>query len=263
MNKSAQILVRMAALLGFFPKTFFNAVRGMPLYLKDLSELKRQRASDRDFPLAYRPILHDRYAEAGTMSGHYFHQDLLVARRIFERKPRRHVDIGSRIDGFAAHVAVFREIEIFDIRKLNSRVRNIIFTQADLTELPKSLENYCDSVSALHSIEHFGLGRYGDKIDYFGHLKALDNIYKILAPGGIFYFSVPIGHQRIEFNAHRVFSLQYLLHAFDGKYEIVSFSYVNDKGELFEDHKLSAGDIANNLNCHYGCGIFELLKNPV
>jgi len=32
-------------------------------------------------------------------------QDLLVARWIFDAKPQRHVDIGSRVDGFIAHVA--------------------------------------------------------------------------------------------------------------------------------------------------------------
>lgn len=72
-------------------------------------------------------------------------------------------------------------------------------------ELPAGMVNYCDSISSLHAIEHFGLGRYGDPIDYFGYLKALQNIAKIVKTGGTFYFSVPIGPQRIEFNAHRVF----------------------------------------------------------
>jgi SAM-dependent methyltransferase len=194
------------------------------------------------------------------MSGHYFHQDLFVARKIFEEKPVRHVDIGSRTDGFVAHVAVFREIEVMDIREQNSNVKNVKFKQADLMQLPPSMVNYCDSISSLHAIEHFGLGRYGDPIDYYGHIKALDNIYKILQQGGRFYFSVPIGQQRIEFNAHRVFSLQYLLNLFENKYQIDSFSYINDKGDFFENVNLNPDNIVANFGCHYGCGIFLLKK---
>lgn len=98
---------------------------------------------------------------------------------------------------------------------------------------PPYLVNYCDSISSLHVIEHFGIGRYGDPIDYFGYLKAINNITKILKSGGIFYFSVPIGPQRIEFNAHRVFSVAYLINILSQNFEIRSFSYVNDTEDFF------------------------------
>lgn len=62
------------------------------------------------------PICSDLRSSAGRASGHCFHQDLLIARRIFQINPLRHIDISSRVDGFVAHVAVFREIEVFDVR---------------------------------------------------------------------------------------------------------------------------------------------------
>jgi len=194
------------------------------------------------------------------MSGAYFHQDLFVANKIYKNNPTRHIDIGSRTDGFVAHMAVFREIELFDIRSQNSKVDNIVFKQADLMNLPNELINYCDSISSLHAIEHFGLGRYGDPIDYNGHVKAIENISKILKSNGKFYFSVPIGPQRIEFNAHRVFNLGYLINLLEPKFIIENFSYVNDKGLLFKNANLSTDQIKSNFNCHYGCGIFELTK---
>ena len=123
-----------------------------------------------------------------------------------------------------------------------------------------NLRDYCDSISSLHAIEHFGLGRYGDKIDYDGHLKGLDNIYKMLKERGKFYFSVPIGHQRIEFNAHRVFSIKYLVELLESKYRIDSFSYVDDEGDLVKDAPLNSRDMESNYSCNYGCGIFELIK---
>jgi len=248
-------------LSGLDPVRLIRYIKGLPYYFNDLYKLKRQKGQDKQFVFGEKyPILDEMFVEAGTMSGHYFHQDLFVARLIYEKMPPRHIDIGSRIDGFVAHVAVFREIEIFDFRPQLSKVRNVKFTQADLMKLPLHLKNSCDSISSLHAIEHFGLGRYGDPIDYNGHLKAIQNIYEMLKVGGIFYFSVPIGNQRICFNAHRIFSIKYLLSVFENKFEIGSFSYVDDSDIFHEKIPLKDIDIENNFNCSYGCGIFELIK---
>lgn len=127
-------------------------------------------------------------------------------------------------------------------------------------ELPSDLIDYYDSISSLHAIEHFGLGRYGDPIDYFGHLRAISNIALMLKSGGRFYFSVPIGPQRIEFNAHRVFSIDYLIKILSQYFEITSFSYVDDRGDFFENVALENDNYKNNFGCKYGCGIFILIK---
>jgi hypothetical protein len=127
-------------------------------------------------------------------------------------------------------------------------------------ELPEDLLNSTDSISTLHAIEHFGLGRYGDPIDYWGYLKAIKNITLMLKQGGTLYFSVPIGPQRIEFNAHRVFSLAYLKQLLSEEYTISSFSFVDDSGEFHEEITLTDSLIASNCDCHYGCGIFILKK---
>ena len=197
------------------------------------------------------------------MKGHYFHQDLLVVKKIYQNAPKKHVDIGSRIDGFVAHVVIFREIEIFDIRNRNmeSNVENVAFKQADLIARDFGLENYTGSISSLHAIEHFGLGRYGDSIDVNGHIKAIENIYKCLKPGGVFYFSVPIDPQRIEFNAYRIFSVSYLLNLFREKYDLVSFSFVNDAGDLILNQPTDKyEEVSGNFGCVHGCGIFDLRK---
>ena len=68
---------------------------------------------------------------AGIAKGHYFHQDLLVSQMIFNDNPKNHIDIGSRIDGFIAHVASYREIEVADIRKLDSNIKNVKFSHYD------------------------------------------------------------------------------------------------------------------------------------
>lgn len=237
-------------------------IHELPQFLRDYAEIRRQQArSTVPFPFgkAY-PILEDKAAGAGAAKGHYFHQDLLAARRIFLNAPRLHIDVGSRIDGFVAHVASYREIEVFDVRPLPVMIPNVRFKQVDMmAPLAPALMGYCDSASCLHALEHFGLGRYGDPVDYEGHVKGLRNLASVLSPGGKLYLSVPIGPQRIEFNAHRVFSVAYLLSLVDG-FRVDAFSYVDDKGALHENAALTADAIAANFGCRYGCGILELTK---
>lgn len=252
---------RITASFGINFKILPSGLKYFLLYLKEYMTFKKLIKSNTDFKkIEIYPCLFDKYDDAGSISGHYFHQDYFVAQKIYINKPSKHVDIGSRIDGFVAHVATFMQIEIFDIRNIISPYENIIYRHLDLLGDISQYENYTPSLSSLHVLEHIGLGRYGDTIDINGHIKAFDNIFKILMKNGVFYFSVPIGPQRIEFNAHRVFSIEYLLNLINQKYQIISFSYVDDNGDLHTDVALDELNIKNNFNCNFGCGIFELIK---
>ena len=249
-----------ARLFGFDLERTARALQGVPAYLRDLQKL-RAGAGEGAFPIRHLyPCLGDRYESAGTVSEHYFYQDWWVASRIFARAPRRHVDVGSRIDGFVAQVAAFREIEVFDLRPLSLDVPTIRFRQVDLMRRHPELDGCCDSLSSLHAIEHFGLGRYGDAIDPRGHERGLDGLHHLLEPDGRLYLSVPIGEQRIEYNAHRVFSLGTLLALFAGRFEVEGFSYVDDANRFHPEVALEPGEVARDFGCHYGCGIFELRK---
>jgi SAM-dependent methyltransferase len=201
------------------------------------------------------PILHESEQGAGIPSWEYFHQDLWAAKRIYTRRPEKHVDIGSRIDGFVAHLLVFMPVCVVDIRPLNDHVPGLNVVTDDATELRMFATNSIDSLSCLHAAEHFGLGRYSDPIDPEAWIKFVKALQRVLAPNGRLYFSVPVGRQRIEFNAHRVFQAQTVLRAFDAL-ELVSFSFVGDGGMhegLSRDQLQGIGN---------GCGLFEFTKNP-
>ncbi len=248
---------------GMDPCKTIHAVRAWPDYCRDLKMLRNQKSSSaKDFPMGkLSPCLQDLFSESGEAKGHYFHQDLLVARRIFKNNPNIHVDVGSRVDGFVAHVASFRSVVVFDVRSLSIPLPNIRFVQADLmAPLSDPLVDSCDSLSCLHALEHFGLGRYGEPVNGDGWVVGLNNLHKILRKGGKFYFSVPIGPQRIEFNAHRIFSVSYLLDYFAGKYHINQFSFVDDQGDLHENTPMTDLRAQSNFGCLYGCGIFEMTK---
>lgn len=244
-------------------RKMFQSLGGIPAYIRDyLVFIQQSSSSSIHFKMgAPYPCLRDRFEQGGDVRGHYFHQDLLVAGRIYEMKPKLHVDVGSRVDGFVAHVASFRLIEVIDIRPLKSNIPNIRFIQADLMKVgDESLVGYCDSLSCLHALEHFGLGRYGDTVAYDGHLAGLRNLSLMLKSGGKFYLSVPIGRQRVEFNAHRIFSVEYILALVGEQFKLDCFSFIDDEGLLHQDVIIREADSKNSFGCIYGCGIFELTK---
>jgi len=229
---------------------------------RQLKQFKKQGLkSSVAFPIAKLiPCYEDKQSNAGILGFHYFYQDLYVAQRIYQNNPNRHIDIGSSISGFIAHVASFRKIEVYDIRPLSDPIPNVKFKQFDIMQLNEEEIECTDSISCLHALEHFGLGRYGDPICYDGYLSGFFNIYKTLKKNGKFYFSVPLGKQRVEFHAHRVFSLKYLLEIIMPYYEINIFSYIDDNNVFYENVIISEEQIANNCGCRFGCAIFELTK---
>ena len=207
------------------------------------------------------PCYGDRTASAGEAGGHYFHQDLLVAQDIFLRQPHRHIDVGSSVYGFVSHVASFRPIEVIDIRPLHSSVPNISFLQADLMDPTQVTDINADSISCLHALEHFGLGRYGDPIQVDGWLDGLHNLCSMTTPGGVLYLSVPISsNPRIEFDAHRVFAPRQIAQALPTGMTIESFAYVDDQGDLHRDADWEDCRVRDGLDLRYGCGIWRIRK---
>jgi hypothetical protein len=192
---------------GLSPKKFLRGISQIPWYLKSFFTFKKTAKDN----LELMPCLHDRYDESGSSNSEYFWQDLFVAQKVFDAFPVIHLDIGSRIDGFVAHLASFRVVEVIDIRPNPNEIINVRFTRMDLMDGNVKLNNYCDSISCLHALEHFGLGRYGDMLDSNGWKKGLSNMSKILQVGGRMYLSVPVGRPRVVFNAHRVFAIEELL----------------------------------------------------
>ena len=62
-----------------------------------------------------------------------------------------------------------------------------------------------DSVLCVSSVEHSGLGRYGDPLDPDADLKAMAELRAMLEPGGILYLTTPVGPDQVLFNLHRIY----------------------------------------------------------
>ncbi len=230
-----------------------HSLRHLPRFVIEARAYQRE-ARDGAFTIHGRdlsPILTDYTTEAGVASGDYFVQDLWAARRIYERQPARHVDVGSRVDGFVAHVLTFMPVTVVDIRPLTSAVEGLTFVQADARDLSAFADGSVESLSSLHAVEHIGLGRYGDAVDAAGWKTAIRELVRVLAPGGRLYFSVPVGRERVEFNSQRVFAPSTIIEAFQ-PLPLAAFACVPVDGML---HRDLTPDEAGRLE--YACGLFE------
>lgn len=256
MSSWGKTAYRITCAFGFDPKRLVIGIRGIARYIYDYikySKNNQERSLKLSLGRIY-PIFGDEGQKAGHASGHYFHQDLWAARKIYQRRPEKHVDIGSRIDGFISHLLVFMDVQVIDIRPLKSALPELHFFEDDATELGRLDDNSVESLSSLHAAEHFGLGRYGDQIDPAAYESFIAALVRVLAPGGRLYFSVPLGEERVEFNAHRIFSPKRILDQFEAL-QLLNFDAVRDDGEIYFD--CDAVDFSLE---RYALGLFELTK---
>lgn len=204
------------------------------------------------------PIICDKYESAGTISN-YFWQDLWAARLIVKTGVKNHFDIGSRLDGFIAHLlAAGIEITMIDVREFpNRRVEGLHTIVDDATTLRQIPDESIGSISALCSLEHFGLGRYGDPVDPEACFTCFENIQRKLRRGGRLYLSVPVGRERVEFNAHRVFYASTIVNCFYSL-RLEEFSCASE-GEI--EHDVSLRKYDNDMhNGEYRYGLFSFVK---
>lgn len=204
------------------------------------------------------PVIKDRYGDAGSVNN-YFWQDLWAARLVGQNRPAKHYDVGSRLDGFIAHIlAMGIPVKMIDIRPFPEEIDGLDTIVDDATELREFEDDSIESLSALCSLEHFGLGRYGDPIDPEACFKCFEKIQNKLKVGGKLYIAVPIGKEKVCFNAHRCFYAQTIVDCFD-KLDLVEFSCTAG-GKLEKNVDLHKYDEAVDKG-DYRYGLFYFEKN--
>ena len=203
------------------------------------------------------PVIRDKYAKAGSVSN-YFFQDLWAAKLICKSGVKEHFDIGSRLDGFIAHIlSMGIPTTMIDVREFPQSIDGLHTIVADAKTMSGIDDNSISSLSALCSLEHFGLGRYGDPIDPDACFICFENIQKKLSSGANLYISVPIGKERLEFNAHRVFYASSIVKAFSSL-NLMEYSCTAD-GRIEEDIDIHTYD-TDNHNGNYRYGLFWFKK---
>jgi hypothetical protein len=240
---------RACASLGGIAKSVASLIY-LPRYVRDWQRFQKLSGGD----LHYRdghPCLTD-WLDHTPFDPHYFYQAVWLARCVAARKPQRHTDIGSDIRIFNT-LSAFVPVEFIDFRPLRVDVDGLTCIQGNLTELAKPSASI-PSLSCLHVIEHVGLGRYGDTIDPAGSTKALAELQRVLAPGGMLYISTPVGRQRVCFNAHRIFRPETIIATLQDL-QLVEFSLIDDSGNYRAGQAPAAAE-----DLEYGCGLFSFTK---
>jgi SAM-dependent methyltransferase len=230
--------------------TVARAVRGFPRFLRDRRNYVRM-SGERLRWHEDNPQLLD-WSETSPHDPHYTYQDAWAAGEIAQRRPARHVDIGSRIT-FVAGLAAFVPVTFIDLRPLEVAIPGLETRRGSILDLPYDDESL-ESISTLHVAEHIGLGRYGDPLDPQGIVKAADELQRVLAPGGFLYFSVPVGRPRTAFNAHRVLDPVELVQLFPSM-RLDGFAGVDDEGVFHAELEPAA-----LAGCEWACGFYRFTK---
>lgn len=201
------------------------------------------------------PCLNDNSSNT-TFDAHYIYHPAWAARIIAKTKPNVHIDISSTLY-FCSIISAFVSVKFYDFRPAALELSNLSSESANIISLPFQ-SNSVVSLSCMHTVEHIGLGRYGDTIDSEGDLKAISELKRVLAEGGNLLFVVPIGGTpKIMFNAHRIYSYCQIIDYFED-FQLAEFSLIpnmpKSKGLIIN----ATEDDANK--CSYGCGCFWFRK---
>lgn len=201
------------------------------------------------------PCLNDN-CDTTPFDAHYVYHPAWAARIIATLKPEVHVDISSALH-FCTILSAFVPVKFYDYRPANIMLTNLSSEYANILDLPFESESI-ESLSCMHTIEHIGLGRYGDPLDPDGDLKAIAELKRVLSKDGNLLFVVPIGKKsKIMFNAHRIYTYKQIREYFFDLF-LVEFSLIPDtlpiKGLIIN----ATEDDANR--CSYGCGCFWFKK---
>lgn len=223
----------------------------LPRFLSDWHRYRKQSKGGSALWRDSHPCLTDWTAKT-PFDPHYFYQAAWLARALGDVRPDGHVDVGSSVYMHSV-LSAFVPTTFVDYRPLMSRITGLRCIGGDITRLPFA-DQSLQSLSCLHVIEHVGLGRYGDRINPMGSRDAAKELQRVVAPKGRLYLSVPVGRERVCFNAHRVHEAETVVSYFQDL-QSVSFSLVDDQGQFIENAPLAA---ASGLD--YGCGMFEFSR---
>ncbi len=166
-------------------------------------------------------------------------------------KPGQILDIGSYRDWLAGVMAAY-PVTTVDVRDRESRLSNETVINQDVRNLELD-DNSIDMLTTLHTIEHFGLGRYGDTFDPLGDVKAVNHFIRVVKPGGHFLLSVPVtaGDPCIAFNSHRIYSME-MVRAWVNELSLVDEIFIKRKPARLCDESELATQIGE-FDVYCGC----------
>ena len=118
---------------------------------------------------------------------------------------RRVLDVGS-YRHFVLGLSAGCQVTALDVRPRASGLATETVVTGDARRLDLPDASF-DAVVTLSSVEHFGLGRYGDEVDLAADSAAAAEMRRVLRPGGMLVVTTTLtrGAPVLAFNAHRIY----------------------------------------------------------
>ncbi|MGC3970392.1 MAG: DUF268 domain-containing protein [Pirellulales bacterium] len=93
-------------------------------------------------------------------------------------------------------------VTTIEYRRVDCRIQGLtMMTPNEFVRAPRRF----DAVVSISSVEHDGLGRYGDPLRPDGDLTAMRAFRDLLKPDGVLILAVPVGPDLLVWNAHRIY----------------------------------------------------------
>ena len=155
-------------------------------------------------------------------------QRVFASSAIRQVNPQMIHDIGSDrqwIIGVSTHY----NVTSLDVREPPFRMENEHFDIGQAQALPWETASV-EFLTSMHSIEHFGLGGYGDDQDTWGDNKAAAEMARVVKPGGelILTTTVTGNSSFTAYDVHRVYSADDL-HDMLTDFEIIEEKFVSSR----------------------------------
>lgn len=150
-------------------------------------------------------------------------QFAFCADNIARLKPKSILDVGSYRHFLLGLLASYK-VTTIDFRSRKIRAENETPFRIDAKSLPFE-DDVFDVVLSISVIEHLGLTCYGDVFDLDADRLAINEMVRVLKPGGHLILTVPITEMKpfIVFNARRVYSYNMI------KIFVKELQYVSEK----------------------------------
>lgn len=116
-------------------------------------------------------------------------------------------------------------ITTIEYRRIDCRIPGLtVLTPDEYARQPRAF----DVAVSISSLEHDGLGRYGDPINPRGDLQSMQKLRQLLKPDGLLLLAVPVGPDALVWNAQRIYGRRRLPLLLDGWETLAAFGFRED-----------------------------------
>lgn len=227
--KARSFAVGSFVFLVFFSALFSEPIRSVPPHLLDAYTLGNRvpiyswyidGTRSEDWPILFlKEEIEGLIAKALKRENNYYGPTDQYLYSMFDRygsyiKGKNVAVIGSETPWYEAIILAYggypTTIEYNRIISEDSRCKVMTVDEYEMN--PRKF----DAIVSISSIEHDGLGRYGDPINPWGDLETMKKILEMLNEDGMLFLSIPVGQDAVYWNAHRVYGMIRLPLIFSG-----------------------------------------------